>query len=174
MALMQDPSPSSPLEFGRRVRKLRSERALTLRALAARLEVSPATMSAIENGKTGVSAQRVARLAEELGVPVQWMFGQAGMETTPSTRDGRTSASPAGAGTRPSPTDWRSFRPLEMDQALRGALSAFLEYGYHGAPMRTIAERAGISVAGLYHYYPSKHDMLVALLDLTMTDLLER
>jgi AcrR family transcriptional regulator len=40
--------------------------------------------------------------------------------------------------------------------------------------MRTIAEQAGISVAGLYHYYPSKHDMLVALLDLTMTDLLER
>ena len=173
MTPMQDHSPSSPLEFGRRVRELRSARALTLRALAARLEVSPATMSAIENGKTGVSAQRVARLAEELGVPVQRMFGQAGMEM-PSTRDARSSPGPAGAGTRRSPTDWRSFRPLEMDQALRGALSAFLEYGYHGAPMRTIAERAGISVAGLYHYYPSKHDMLVALLDLTMTDLLER
>jgi len=106
-------------------------------------------------------------------VPVQRMFGQAGVEM-PSTRDARASDSPARAGTRQSPTDWRSFRPLEMDQALRGALSAFLEYGYHGAPMRTIAERAGISVAGLYHYYPSKHDMLVALLDLTMTDLLER
>jgi AcrR family transcriptional regulator len=170
---MQDHSPSSPLEFGQRVRELRSVRALTLRALAARLEVSPATLSAIENGKTGVSAQRVARLAEELGVPVQRMFGQAGTET-PSTRDAPTSDSPARAGTQPSPTDWRSFRPLQMDQALRGALSAFLEYGYHGAPMRTIAERAGISVAGLYHYYPSKHDMLVALLDLTMTDLLER
>jgi AcrR family transcriptional regulator/DNA-binding XRE family transcriptional regulator len=144
-----------------------------LRALAARLEVSPATMSAIENGKTGVSAQRVARLAQELGVPVQRMFGQAGMET-PAIPDARTSDGPAETGARPSATDWRSFRPLEMDQALRGALSAFLEYGYHGAPMRTIAERAGISVAGLYHYYPSKHDMLVALLDLTMTDLLER
>ena len=173
MASPQDPSPSSPLEFGQRVRELRSARALTLRALAARLEVSPATMSAIENGKTGVSAQRVARLAEELGVPVQRMFGQAGMET-PAIPDAGTSHSSAGTGGRPSPTDWRSFRPLEMDQALRGALSAFLEYGYHGAPMRTIAERAGISVAGLYHYYPSKHDMLVALLDLTMTDLLER
>ena len=173
MTPTQDPSPSSPLEFGQRVRELRSARALTLRALAARLEVSPATMSAIENGKTGVSAQRVARLAQELGVPVQRMFGQAGMET-PATPDARTSDSPAGTGARPSATDWRSFRPLEMDQALRGALSAFLEYGYHGAPMRTIAERAGISVAGLYHYYPSKHDMLVALLDLTMTDLLAR
>lgn len=173
MTHMQDSSPSSPLEFGQRVRELRGARALTLRALAARLEVSPATLSAIENGKTGVSAQRVARLAEELGVPVQRMFGEADPETS-WTREVRTADSPAGAGTRPSPTDWRSFRPLEMDQALRGGLSAFLEYGYHGAPMRIIAERAGISVAGLYHYYPSKHDMLVALLDLTMTDLLQR
>jgi AcrR family transcriptional regulator len=173
VATVQDSSPSSPLEFGQRVRELRGARALTLRALAARLEVSPATMSAIENGKTGVSAQRVARLAEELGVPVQRMFGHAGMETPP-TVDARTSDRPAGSGPRPSATHWRSFRPLEMDQALRGALLAFLEYGYHGAPMRTIAEQAGMSVAGLYHYYPSKHDMLVALLDLTMTDLLQR
>ena len=58
-----------------------------------------------------------------------------------------------------------------MDQALRGSLSAFLEFGYHGATMRTIAERANISAAGLYHYYASKQVMLVALLDLTMTDL---
>lgn len=173
MATVQDHSPSSPLEFGRRVRELRSGRGLTLRALAARLEVSPATISAIENGKTGVSAQRVARLAEELGVPVQRMFGHPGPEA-PSTSPAGTSDWPAGPGARPSPTDWRSFRPMGMDQALRGALSAFLEFGYHGATMRTIAERAGISVAGLYHYYPSKHDMLVALLDLTMTDLLER
>jgi AcrR family transcriptional regulator len=144
-----------------------------LRALAARLEVSQATMSAIENGKTGISAQRVARLAEELGVPVQRMFGPPSA-TTPSIPRPGTSGGPAGTGDRPLPKDWRSFRLLEMDQALRGALSAFLEFGYHGATMRTIAERAGISVAGLYHYYPSKHDMLVALLDLTMTDLLAR
>lgn len=173
MTSTQDRSPSSLLEFGRRVRELRSERALSLRALAARLEVSPATLSAIENGRTGVSAQRVARLAEELGVPVQRMFATADAEPPP-TGGARTPDGPAGAGTRPAPTDWRRFEPLEMDQVLRGALSAFLEYGYHGASMRTIAERAGISVAGLYHYHPSKHDMLVALLDLTMTDLLAR
>lgn len=106
-------------------------------------------------------------------MPVQRMFGQGGVET-PATPDVGTSDSSVGSGARPSTMDWRSFRPLEMDQALRGALSAFLEFGYHGAPMRTIAERAGISVAGLYHYYPSKHDMLVALLDVTMTDLRER
>ena len=37
--------------------------------------------------------------------------------------------------------------------------------------MRTIAERAGLSVPGLYHHHDSKQEMLVALLDLTMADL---
>lgn len=169
----QDDSPSFPPELGRRVRELRSARGLTLRELAVRLQVSPATISAIENGKTGVSAERVARLAEELGVPVQRMFGPPDVET-PSARAPRSHYGPARAGHLPLPADWRSFPPLKMDQALRGALSAFLEFGYHGATMRAIAERAGISVAGLYHYYASKHDMLVALLNLTMNDLLWR
>ncbi len=37
--------------------------------------------------------------------------------------------------------------------------------------MRTIAERAHLSVAGLYHHDASKQELLVAMLDLTMTDL---
>lgn len=172
------PAPPSRQEFGRRVRELRTARGLTLREVADRLGVSPATMSAVENGRTGVSAERVARLAEEFGVPVQRLFG------APDTGPLRPGSGRAGVGAPPEPrtplrsqdgpADWRSFPPLVMDQALRGALSAFLEFGYHGATMRTIAERAGISVAGLYHYYASKHDLLVALLDLTMTDLLAR
>ncbi len=170
---MQDSAPSSRPEFGRRVRDLRTARGLTLREVADRLQVSPATMSAIENGRTGVSAERIARLAEELGVPVQRMFGAPDTEA-PLSRAVRTTDGAPVAGTGLSPADWRVFPPLRMDQALRGALSAFLEFGYHGATMRAIAERANISVAGLYHYYASKHDMLVALLDLTMTDLLWR
>jgi AcrR family transcriptional regulator/DNA-binding XRE family transcriptional regulator len=171
----RDPAPPSRLEFGRRVRALRTARGLTLRDAADRLQISPATMSAIENGKTGVSAERIARLAEELGVPVQSMFGAPDSEHLHqrfvATADAAPLARPGHDNPSPPPPDWRSFPPLVLDQALRGALSAFLEFGYHGATMRSIAERASISVAGLYHYYASKHDMLVALLDLTMTDL---
>ena len=169
-----DQAPSSPPELGRRVRDLRTARGLTLRELAERLHVSPATMSAVENGRTGVSAQRVARLAEELGVPVQRLFGAPDTEAAPVGIS--VGSAPGARDARPGPSgaDWRAFPALRMDQALRGALSAFLEFGYHGATMRAIAERANISVAGLYHYYPSKHDMLVALLDLTMSDLIAR
>lgn len=168
------PSPSRQ-EFGRRIRELRIAGALTSREFADRLQISAATMSAIENGKTGVSAERIANLAAELGVPVQRLFG-APCDTWPHRDSGSagTKASldrEAPSRRRDPPADWRAFPPLVMDQALRGALSAFLEFGYHGATMRTIAERANISVAGLYHYYASKQDMLVAVLDLTMTDL---
>lgn len=170
----QDQALSSRREFGRRVRELRVARGLTLREVASQMQVSAATMSAIENGKTGVPAERVARLAEELGVPVQRMFGAPDGTALSSLRAHPPADDAPDAGCGELAADWRTYPALQMDQALRGALSAFLEFGYHGATMRAIAERAHISVAGLYHYYASKHDMLVALLDLTMTDLLAR
>jgi len=87
-------------------------------------------------------------------------------DQAPSARGG--SASTPGAG------HWRSYPPLRLDQPLQAALSAFLEFGYHGATMRDIAQRAGLSVPGVYHYFSSKQEMLVAILDLTMDDLLGR
>lgn len=160
--------------LGRRIRVLRESRELTIRALAELLQVSPATVSAIESGRTGVSAQRIARLADILGVPVQQLFDSE-LRPRRGTSQGRLAAAsqhrgPAG----PHGGDWRRFTPLDMDPALRGALGSFVAYGYHGATMRAIAERANLSVAGIYHYYQSKQDILVALLDLTMDDLLTR
>jgi AcrR family transcriptional regulator len=37
--------------------------------------------------------------------------------------------------------------------------------------MREIAAEAGVSVAGIYHHYPSKEQILVALMDLTMVEI---
>ena len=75
----------------------------------------------------------------------------------------------------PAPVEnWREYGPLDFDPVLRAALDEFLAIGYHGATVRGIAARAGLSVSGIYHYYTSKQHMLVAILDLTMTDLLAR
>jgi AcrR family transcriptional regulator len=46
-----------------------------------------------------------------------------------------------------------------------------MEQGYHGTTIRQVAARAGLSVPGLYHHYPSKHALLVALMSHAMSDL---
>jgi AcrR family transcriptional regulator len=76
-----------------------------------------------------------------------------------------------------SPTEaiaWREYAPLELAPPLAAALDMFVEFGYHGATVRNIAQRAGLSVPGVYHHWPSKQHMLVGLLDISMNDLLRR
>lgn len=156
--------------LGATVRDLRRSRGLTLRDLARALAVSPATVSAIENGRTGTSSERVVQLADALGVRVERLVG-----TLAEPVSDERWALRASAGARPPATDdWRSYAPLVLDPALRGALATFLELGYHGATMRAVAARAGLSVAGLYHYYASKQQMLVTIFDRTMGDLAAR
>jgi len=66
------------------------------------------------------------------------------------------------------------FPPPENERPIALAQRAFMETGYHGATMRFIAGLAQISVPGLYHHYASKQDLLVRILDLTMSELLWR
>jgi AcrR family transcriptional regulator len=73
-----------------------------------------------------------------------------------------------------SDNSWRHYEPLVLDRPLAAALSAFVDYGYHGAKIREIAQRSGLSVPGLYHYYQSKQHLLVELFNRSMTDLLQR
>ncbi|MGJ0118421.1 TetR/AcrR family transcriptional regulator [Williamsia sp. MIQD14] len=69
---------------------------------------------------------------------------------------------------------WRDYGRADLPVPLAAALASFAEQGYHGTSVREIAARAGLSVPGLYHHYPSKQSMLQGLLELTMADLLWR
>lgn len=71
-------------------------------------------------------------------------------------------------------TSWRDYGAVDLPAPLAAALDAFVEHGYHGTSVRDIAGRAGLSVPGLYHHYPSKQSLLQGLLELTMEDLLRR
>jgi AcrR family transcriptional regulator len=46
----------------------------------------------------------------------------------------------------------------------RVAIDVFARQGYHGASLRQIAKAAGITLGTLYHYYPSKQDLLAELM----------
>lgn len=61
-----------------------------------------------------------------------------------------------------------------MSPVLTAAIAAFAEHGYHGATVRDIAARAGLSVPGMYHHYASKQEMLRALVEESMADILGR
>ena len=55
--------------FGKRLRELRKDRAMTLKAMAAALHVTPAYLSALENGRRGkVRKGLVMQVAEALGI----------------------------------------------------------------------------------------------------------
>ena len=149
---------------GSRVRQARESSQMTLRALATGLGVSPATVSAIENGHTGVNVVRIARIAEVLDVSVAHLLGQ----------DGGLPSEPRLPETTFDGTNWRTFGELAMSAPLRAAVEVFNEVGYHGSSVRMIAERCNLSVAGLYYHHSSKQQMLVEIMGVQMSDLLAR
>jgi AcrR family transcriptional regulator/transcriptional regulator with XRE-family HTH domain len=141
--------------LGLRLREARRAAGLTLRETARALEISAATWSAVENGHTGIGEPRLLAAARLFGADPESLH--APTVTTPAPARG-----------------WRDFPPLQLTPPLAGALEAFVELGYHGSSIRDIAQRAGLSVPGIYHHWPTKQHLLVALLDLTMEDLLDR
>jgi AcrR family transcriptional regulator len=52
------------------------------------------------------------------------------------------------------------------------AIDAFSTHGYHGTSMRDLARGSGVTVAALYHYFPSKHDILYFLVTRLMDQVL--
>ncbi|MBS4730329.1 TetR family transcriptional regulator [Mycobacterium sp. SM1] len=154
-------------DCGSLIRDARLRAGLTTRAVAERMQLSPATISAIEKGKTGVSVARLAQFAEALDIPLERLLPPAA--TMRSNRRPDTFAIRA-----PNTGDWRIFPPMDLDPPLSAAIDAFVETGYHGSSMRDIAKRAGLSVPGVYHYYPDKQRLLVRILEITMDELHQR
>jgi AcrR family transcriptional regulator len=58
---------------------------------------------------------------------------------------------------------WASVQPATARNLLLAALDSFAAVGYHAATTRDIAERAGVSPAGVYLHYASKSELLEAI-----------
>lgn len=65
----------------------------------------------------------------------------------------------AKAGTKHQTEDSRRAQILET------ATRCFIEYGYHKTTMKLLVEQLGLSKGAIYHYYDSKEEILVALVD---------
>jgi AcrR family transcriptional regulator len=55
---------------------------------------------------------------------------------------------------------WAGINPEPARRLLLAALKSFASRGFHGTTTREIALLAGVSSAGLYTHYRSKHDLL--------------
>lgn len=60
------------------------------------------------------------------------------------------------------------------DEIIREAALLFLDSGYRGASMETLAERVGIAKPTLYHYFKRKEDILYEIHKLFVLPLLEQ
>ncbi|GAB46976.1 helix-turn-helix domain-containing protein [Mobilicoccus pelagius] len=152
--------------LGAAVRQARTARGLSVRRLAEAIDVSAATICAVEQGRTRVDADRLHALAAALEVRPRDLLAGPGLEVGAVARNAPERP--------PARYSWRHFAELPIDPALAGAISAFVVYGYHGAGIRVIAQHAGLSVTGVYHHYASKELLLISILDLTMSDLVWR
>lgn len=148
-------------DTGDLVRRARTAAGVSLRELARRIQVSAGTLSATENGKTPLTVDRLNQIAAALGVTTVDMLAA---RLPPTIDNAVTHAMGDGQ-------IWRTFTPLRLDPALAAAINTFVATGYHGATMRIVAANARMSVSGVYHHYPSKQRLLVAILDLAMTEL---
>ncbi|MFR9807146.1 TetR/AcrR family transcriptional regulator [Pseudonocardia sp. RS010] len=72
-------------------------------------------------------------------------------------------------------SDWRTYtHDRTLPDVLDAALDVFVRFGYHGTTVRAIAAKAGLSVPGLYHHYPSKQEILATLLRMSNEDVMAR
>jgi transcriptional regulator with XRE-family HTH domain len=68
-------------EFGHRIRTLRLQQGISLNALASRLDVSPAYLSNLENGKTEtIHLSFLNKLQEELNTEIPALLGSSNIE----------------------------------------------------------------------------------------------
>lgn len=50
------------------------------------------------------------------------------------------------------------------DEIVRAAIEVIAERGYRGASLAAVAEKVGLTQQGLLHYFPSKEDLLIGVL----------
>ncbi|WP_066816887.1 helix-turn-helix domain-containing protein [Sphingomonas mali] len=88
--------PTSNNHPGRLLRSARIEQGLTLRALAARLDMPFSTLSKLENGKMAMTYDKLVRLAQGLGLDLGTLVAGATPTEQPPAALGRRSVSRAG------------------------------------------------------------------------------
>lgn len=68
---------------------------------------------------------------------------------------------------------WRAVAAPALGPILEAAAQAFYESGFHGASVREIAQRAGLTVPSLYYHHDNKEGLLRAVLMASLDPIVE-
>ena len=79
--------------------------------------------------------------------------------------NGCVSPTPSDPSPRPQGHEAKAEGTNQRQRILSTALSLMATQGVDGTSMRNLAAATGLNVASLYHYFPSKRDLLVAVLE---------
>ena len=69
---------------------------------------------------------------------------------------------------------WRTADDEDLSPILATARDLFYEVGFHGTTVRDIAGRVGVTVPALYYHHANKEAILSALLDRSISSVIER
>lgn len=133
---LDDEGMLDPLTVGRRIRQLRTERGLTLEALATELGRAPSQVSVIENGKRELKLGELQKLARILGVTLDELLS-------------------------PEPPSRRAALEIALERVQRGPLYASL--GLPAVPARkTLTDDAIEAILGLHDELKRVHEQRAA------------
>jgi len=62
------------------------------------------------------------------------------------------------------PTQHGARGQARREEIVRAAIEVIAERGYRGASLAAVAEKVGLTQQGLLHYFPSKEDLLIGVL----------
>ena len=80
---------------------------------------------------------------------------------------------PASGITAP-PGAWRHADDEDLSPILATARDLFYDVGFHGTTVRDIAGQVGVTVPALYYHHANKEAILAALLDRSISNVIER
>ncbi len=116
------PAPESSARtkvIGRRMRLVRTEQGLSLRALASRADVTASLLSQIETGRVNPSVETLFAVAQALDTPVAFFFGHDGARSAlerPTTGSGQILRREGRSRIRlEHGVSWESLMPTEED-----------------------------------------------------------
>ena len=75
--------------------------------------------------------------------------------------------------TPPTKPALRARYDRRQDEVVRAAARVFAEHGYDQTSVQELTDQIGLAAGGLYHYFPSKEQLLIRICDQLVDPLLE-